>query len=209
MKNIRKPFIIVLAVILSFMCACTAQKEVSEEKKVETADRVVTSSGNTIKNTQVVFEIENYGNIVVETYPQYAPETVAQFLALVKMGYYNGMTIDKINPGFSMEISDKTTLSSGEYTDSITGEFAKNGYSNDLPLTRGTLAMCYLPGEYNSATSKFMIILSDDLGIDGTYAGFAKIVGGSSVFEQISKLAPDADGSPVSPIVMKKVYIAE
>ena len=209
MKNLRKPFIIVLTVIFCLMCACSAQKEVSEEKKVETADRVVTSSGNTIKNTQVIFEIENYGNMVVETYPQYAPETVAQFLTLVKMGYYDGMSIDKINPGFSMEVSNKTALSSGEYTDSITGEFAKNGYSNDLSLSRGTLAMCYLPGEYNSATSKFMIILNNDLGIDGAYAGFAKVVDGSSVFEQISKLAPDADGRPVSPIVMKKVYIAD
>ena len=209
MKNLKKPFIIVLVVILSLMCACSVQKDVAEEKKVETADRVVTSSGSTINNTKVVFEVENYGNMVVETYPQYAPETVAQFIALVRMGYYDGMAIDKINPGFSMEISDKTALSSGEYTDSINGEFAKNGYSNDLPLSKGTLAMCYLPGEYNSATSKFMIILNDDLGIDGNYAGFAKVVDGTSVFEQISKIAPDADGSPVSPIVMKKVYVVD
>lgn len=209
MKNLKKSFIIVLCLAFTFLCGCSSDKNVSEEKKVHTAQKIVTSSGSDADHTRVVFEIQNYGNMVVETYPEHAPETVSRFLELVKAGYYDGMSIDKINPGFSMEVSDKTALSSGECTDTITGEFAKNGYSNGLSLSRGTLAMCYLPDEYNSATSKFMIILSDDLGIDGTYAGFARVVDGTYVFEQISKLAMNADGSPVSPIVMKKVYIAD
>lgn len=207
MKNLKKSFIIIMAFVLVFVSGCSSEKTNTEKKEIQTAEKIVTSSAESIDHKRVVLEIQDYGNLVVETYPEEAPETVSRFLELVEMGYYDGMSFDKINPGFSMEISDETALSSGEYKETVTGEFAKNGFSNGLALSRGTLAMCYLPGEYNSATAKFMIILNDDLGIDGSYAGFAKVVDGSGVFDKISKIAPNADGSPVSPIVMKKAYI--
>ena len=205
----KKSFIIILVMILVIFAGCSKEKPATMQKEVHTADKVVMSSASDADHTRVVFEIQGYGNLTVETYPEYAPETVSRFLELVKMGYYDGMTVDKLNPGFSLEISNLTALSSGEINETITGEFSKNGYSNDLPLSRGTLAMCHLPGEYNSATSKFMILLSDDLNIDGNYAGFAKITEDTNVFESISKSAINADGTLVSPIVMKKVYIAE
>jgi len=205
----KKSFMIIMSVMLIFFAGCSNEKPAPEKKTVHTAEKVITSSASDADHTTVVIEIQNYGNMVVETYPEYAPETVSRFLELVNMGYYDGMSINKIIPGFSMETSDITALSSGETQETITGEFAKNGHSNDLPLSRGTLAMCHQPGEYDSATAKFMILLSDDLGLDGSYAGFAKVVDGAYVFEQISKLATNADGSPVSPIVMKKVYVQE
>lgn len=208
MKNLKKSFAIILVFMLVLVSGCSNEKSETKEKKVQTAEMIVTSSDGNVDHEKVVFEIQDYGNMVVETYPEEAPETVSRFLELVEMGYYDGMSFDKVIPGFSMETSDKTTLSSGECKEVITGEFAKNGYSNGLSLSRGTLAMCYMPGEYNSATSKFMIILNDDLDIDGLYAGFAKVVDGIGVFDKISKIATDANGSPVSPIVMKKAYIA-
>ena len=117
------------------------------------------------------------------------------------------MEFAKINPGHSLVSSDITVHSSGECKETVTGEFYKNGFSNELPITRGTLCFTYLPGEYNSAKAQFMIVLADDLGLDGQYAPFAKIVENSGVFDKIVSTAINADYSPVSPIVMKNVYV--
>ena len=194
--------------MLVFCVACSGGSS-SKEPKVRTTGKLVSSSDADIDHTKVCFEIENYGSFTVETYPEYAPETVAHFLKLVKSGYYNGTSFEKINHGHSIVSTDDTLLSSGECKETVTGEFAANGYSNDLPLTRGTFVLSYLPGEYNTATARFMILLSDNLGLDGKYAGFAKIVENSAIFDKIASTATNADGTPLSPIVMKNVYIKD
>lgn len=205
MKNIKKALLILLSLCLVLTAACSSDEK-SSSGSVHTNEKIVGSSAEVV-HTKVSFEVENYGIFTVETYPEYAPETVAHFLKLVRSGYYNGMNFEKIIPGNWLVSSDLTTLSSGECKETVTGEFYKNGYSNELPLTRGTLALCYLPGEYNSARAQFMILLSDKPELEGEYAGFAKIVENSAVFDKIVSTAINADGTPVSPIVMKNVYV--
>jgi len=208
MKKSKKSLLIVLSLILVFCAACSNGGN-SGENSVYSAENIAPSSDADIEHIKVCFDIENIGTFTVETYPEKAPETVEHFLNLVDKGYYNGASFEILNPGHSIVSSSLTALSSGECKETITGEFKKNGYSNDLKLTRGTLAFCYLPGEYNSATSKFMIFLGDDHGLDGSYAGFARVVDGTAVFDAISLKPINANNTPVSPIVMKKVYIKE
>ncbi len=209
MRILNKSVISVLLLVLCFMTACSSNDGDDSVKKVHTSDVLVSPSDGTGEHTNISFDIENYGTFTVEVYPQYAPETVKHFIKLVQMGYYNGSSFEKINPGQAMISSDKTALSSGECRETVVGEFYENGYSNELPLTRGTLAMTYLDGEYNSAAAKFMIVLEDNLNWDGKYAGFAKVTDGIEVFDKVSSARVFADGTPVSPIVMKKVYIKE
>lgn len=209
MKNLKYMLFAILLTTLMFCTSCSSQEDVAEDTEVYTVENVAPSSDAEVEHVKVGFDIENIGSFTVETYPEQAPETVAHFLKLVESGYYNGSSFETLNPGHSLVSSGLTALSNGECKETVTGEFAKNGYSNDLPLTRGTLAFCYLPGEYNSATAQFMILLSDDLGLDGSYAGFAKVVDGTAIFDSIASKAINADNTPVSPIVMKKVYIKD
>ncbi|MBO7288455.1 MAG: peptidylprolyl isomerase, partial [Clostridia bacterium] len=160
MKNLKKALIIVLTFSLMFTASCSSNEE-NKKEGIHSNEKIVSSSAEAV-HTKVCFEVENYGIFTVETYPEYAPESVAHFLKLVKSGYYNGMEFSKINSGHSVVSSDVTVHSSGECRETVTGEFYKNGYSNEMPLTRGTLCFTYLPGEYNSARSQFMILLSDE-----------------------------------------------
>lgn len=205
MKNFKKALGLILVVCLVFAAGCSSDED-SSVSEIHSTEKIVSSSAEA-EHIKVSFEVENYGIFTVETYPEYAPESVAHFLKLVKSGYYNGMEFSKIIPGKFLVSSDKTAHSSGECKETVTGEFYKNGYSNELPLTRGTLCFTYLPGEYNSATAQFMILLSDNLGLEGEYAPFAKIVENSGVFDKIVATEINKDGAPVSPIVMKKVYV--
>ena len=207
MKNLKKALIIFLTLCLMFTVACSSGEE-NKKEGIHSSEKIVSSSAQAV-HTKVCFEIENYGIFTVETYPEYAPESVAHFLKLVKSGYYNGMEFSKINSGHSIVSSDITAHSSGECRETVTGEFYKNGYSNEMPLTRGTLCFTYLPGEYNSACSQFMILLSDELGLEGEYAGFAKLIENSAIFDKIAAAELNAKGEPLSPIVMKNVYVKE
>lgn len=206
MRNFKNLILCLLILSLGFIQACSSDKT-GEKSKVSTSDKIVTSAGSDADRIKVSFDIQNYGTFTVETYPEQAPESVARFLELVESGYYDGMNFETLSPGKSLVASSKTALSSGELMDTINGEFSANGYSNDVPLERGTLAFCYLPDEYDTATAKFMILLSSDEKYNGKLAGFAKVVEGTEIFDSISRAPINADYTPVSPIVMKKVYI--
>ena len=207
--KIKKFLLCILVISLVFAaCACSSDTDVAEDT-ASTVENIVPASDGEVKHTQVRFDVADVGSFTVETYPEYAPQTVAHFLKLVEMGYFDGASIEVLEPGKIMKLSDDTVLSSGEYKDTLIGEFSKNGYSNNLSITKGTLVFDYLPGEYNSATSKIMFVLSDDLEMDGSYAGFARVKDDSGVFNLISSEKVDADNKPLSPIVMKKVYIKE
>lgn len=207
--NIKKLFTLVLVVFsLVAMCACSSD-DGKKEGEVVTAENIVVASDGEVKHTMVRFDVANVGSFTVETFPEYAPRSVEHFLKLVKSGYFDGASVEFLDPGKIMKLSDTTTLSSGECKDTLIGEFSKNGYSNSLPITKGTLVFDYLPGEYDSATAKIMFVLGDDLGLDGSYAPFARVTENLGIFDSVISGEVNPDNTPVSPIVMKKVYIKE
>ena len=203
--------ILIFAVVFS-LAACYDKEESKKGTTLEpiALDAVVTSEGEP-ERTRVSFEVENYGTFIIETYPEHAPETVNHFLELVDNGCYNGYTIDKIVPSlaiFSSSYSvDLTSDSAAGFNNTVSGEFSKNGRSNSLKLDKYTLALNRIPSDYNSAMSQFMIFLSANHNMDGEYAGFAKVVEGTQIIDRIAGAETDTSGKPVSPIVMKKVYI--
>ena len=91
-------------------------------------------------NPIVTFET-NQGTIKAELYPDIAPNTVKNFIYLVKKGFYDGLTFHRVIPGFMIQGGDPQGTGIGGPGHSIHGEFYTNGFANDLLHTEGVLSM--------------------------------------------------------------------
>ena len=154
----------------------------------------------------VVIEMDNGGIIRIEVDEKAAPITTANFLKLVKEGFYDGLTFHRVISGFMVQGGDPTGTGTGGSKDTIKGEFASNGYNNPLKHTRGVISMARTM-DPNSASSQFFIMHADAPHLDGQYAAFGKVVEGMGVIDQIAASRTDFRDKPVTPVVMKRVYI--
>ena len=154
----------------------------------------------------VVIEMENGGKIELELYPEAAPKTVANFLKLVGEGFYDGLIFHRVIPGFMIQGGDPQGNGMGGSKDNIVGEFKANGFDNPIKHTRGVISMAraYNP---NSASSQFFIMHADAPHLDGSYAGFGKVVSGIEVVDEIASIPTDYNDRPKIAVRMKKVYI--
>ena len=155
----------------------------------------------------IVIEMENGKTIELELYPQYAPESCANFEKLVKQGFYDGLTFHRVIPGFMIQGGCPLGTGTGGPGWHIKGEFASNGFTqNTLKHTRGVLSMArsMMP---NSAGSQFFIMHEDAPHLDGDYAAFGKVVSGIEVVDEIASAPTDYNDKPTTPQVMKRVYM--
>lgn len=163
---------------------------------------------------KVLVEMENGGNFTLELYPEYAPETVANFVKLAGDGFYDGLTFHRIVDGFMAQGGDPEGTGMGGSKDTIKGEFAANGFkANTLSHTRGVISMARSM-DYNSASSQFFICYDDASFLDGQYAAFGKVVDGMDVvdgFLDVKRTANEMGemAVPVTPVVMKKLTVIE
>lgn len=128
-------------------------------------------------NPVVAMEIENYGSIVIELYPEVAENTVNNFISLVKNGFYDNNTFHRLMPGFVLQGGDPDGQGSGGPGYHIKGEFSANGYKNDLKHTEGIVSMAR-SNSFDSAGSQFFIMLGTAEHLDGQYAAFGKVIDG-------------------------------
>lgn len=154
----------------------------------------------------VVIEMENGKTIEIELYPEIAPISCENFEKLVKEGFYNGLTFHRVISGFMIQGGCPLGTGTGGPGWHIKGEFAANGIKNDLKHTRGVLSMARAQ-DPNSAGSQFFIMHADASYLDGQYAAFGKVVSGMEVVDEIAAVATNYADKPVTPQVMKKVYI--
>jgi peptidyl-prolyl cis-trans isomerase B (cyclophilin B) len=154
----------------------------------------------------VIIELENGKQIKLELYPETAPETVANFEKLVNKGFYNGLTFHRVINGFMIQGGCPHGNGTGNSGEHIKGEFAANGFKNDLKHTRGVLSMARA-ADPNSASCQFFIMHKDAPHLDGSYAAFGKVIEGMDVVDEIADAETDYSDKPVTPIVMKKVWI--
>ena len=133
----------------------------------------------------VTIEMENGGVIKAELYPEIAPNTVNNFISLVKKGFYDGVIFHRVIPGFMIQGGDPNGIGSGGPGYCIKGEFTSNGFKNDLKHTRGVLSMARtnIP---DSAGSQFFIMHKDAPHLDREYAAFGKVTEGMEVVDQIA-----------------------
>ena len=160
-----------------------------------------------MSNPIVTIEMEDGGIIRAELYPEIAPNTVRNFISLVKKGFYDGVIFHRVIPGFMIQGGDPTGTGMGGPGYSIEGEFTSNGFQNDLKHTRGVLSMARAM-DPNSAGSQFFIMHKDAPHLDGQYAAFGMVIDGMDVVDEIvSQPRNMITNKPKKPQVMKSVTV--
>ena len=160
------------------------------------------------KNPIVKFEMNDGSTFEAELYPDIAPNTVNNFISLVKKGFYDGLIFHRVIKGFMIQGGDPEGTGMGGPGYSIKGEFASNGFKNDLKHTRGVLSMARSMRP-DSAGSQFFIMHKAAPHLDGQYAAFGKIIEGMDIVNKIAEVATDYSDKPLEPQVMKTVTVEE
>lgn len=163
------------------------------------------------KHPVVTIRVTGYGTVQVELYPEAAPNTVNNFISLVKKGFYNGLTFHRVIPGFMIQGGDPEGNGTGGPGYSIPGEFERNGFSNPLSHTDGVISMARAM-DPNSAGSQFFLMHGNGgTFLDGQYAAFGKTVSGFEVIDAIANCPVRNPGSqspkPIQDVVMESVTV--
>ncbi len=157
-------------------------------------------------NPIVTIEMENGDIIKAELYPEIAPNTVYNFIHLVKKGYYDGLIFHRVINGFMIQGGCPDGNGMGGPGYSIKGEFSQNGFTNNLKHTAGVLSMArsMMP---NSAGSQFFIMHKNSPHLDGAYAAFGKVTEGMDVVNTIASVDTDYNDRPVKVQRMSRVTV--
>lgn len=161
-----------------------------------------------MQNPIVTIKMKKGGVIKAELYPEKAPNTVNNFIYLIKKGFYDDLTFHRVIKGFMIQGGDPNGNGTGGPRYTIKGEFTANGFKNDLKHTRGVLSMARSRNP-NSAGSQFFIMHQDAPHLDGQYAAFGKVVAGMDVVDKIAAVPTDWNDKPKTPVKMKTVEIIE
>ncbi len=157
-----------------------------------------------MSNPIVTIEMENGKIMKAELYPEIAPNSVKNFIDLANKGFYDGVIFHRVIPGFMIQGGDPEGTGMGGPGYCIRGEFAMNGYQNDLKHTKGVLSMARAMNP-DSAGSQFFIMVADAPHLDGQYAAFGKVIEGIEVADEIVSVPTDRRDRPHEDQRMKKV----
>ena len=161
-------------------------------------------------SNKVRMEIEGFGAMEIELYPESAPITVENFLSYVRDGFYDGLTFHRIYRGFMIQGGDPTGTGMGDgKLKKIKGEFRSNGVANDISHERGVISMARTNVK-DSASSQFFICHADAKFLDGEYAAFGKVTDGYDVLDAVADVpvvyGPSGEKTtPMTPVVIKSV----
>ena len=159
-------------------------------------------------NPIVTFTMENGDSFKAELYPEIAPQSVYNFISLIKQGFYDGLIFHRVIRGFMIQGGDPKGTGTGGPGYSIKGEFASNGFKNELKHTKGVLSMArsMMP---DSAGSQFFIMHKDAPHLDGQYAAFGKMTDGFDVLDKIASTQTDYSDRPRKEQKIESVSIEE
>lgn len=148
------------------------------------------------QNPQLTITLESGKLITLELYPEIAPNTVNNFISLVKKGYYDGLIFHRVIKGFMIQggCPDGTGMGGPGY--GIKGEFLINGFQNNLKHTAGVISMARAQNP-NSAGSQFFIMHKNSPHLDGQYAAFGKVIEGQDVVDEIAETKTGYGDKPV------------
>lgn len=155
-------------------------------------------------NPIVTFEMADNKTFKAELYPALAPNTVNNFLSLVKKGFYDGVIFHRVIEGFMIQGGDPDGRGMGGPGYHIRGEFSSNGVNNPLKHTRGVLSMARAQHP-DSAGSQFFVMHADADYLDGQYAAFGKVIEGMETVDAIATTKTDWSDRPYEEQKMKKV----
>jgi peptidyl-prolyl cis-trans isomerase B (cyclophilin B) len=207
MKNFFKVFVIVIIALLSVGCKeeyslnyilhqtdNLSIYEVEGKKYVESAE----------PTNYVKIDVDKYGIIIAELYPEIAPITVNNFKSLISKNFYKNFIFHRVIKDFMIQTGDPNGDGTGGSSEEIKGEFSANGVINDISHVRGTLSMAR-QGNYpypeteetmNSASSQFFIVHANSPHLDGQYAAFGSVVNGMDVVDIVATVSTDSADKP-------------
>lgn len=157
-------------------------------------------------NPIVTITMENGDVMKAELYPETAPNTVNNFISLVRKGFYDGLGFHRIISGFMIQGGDPAGNGTGGPGYSIRGEFSGNGFRNDLSHEPGVLSMARA-SDPDSAGSQFFIMHKSADYLDGQYAAFGKIIEGMDIVNKIAEVPTDWSDRPTEPQVIKSMTV--
>ncbi len=203
MKKISAVMAILMVFLLLFS-ACAQQKENADTKvesgetgsETEETDFVYDfDSGELLSGKHYVeMEVQDYGTMIIEVDADAAPISATNFLRLVSLGFYDGLTFHRIMAGFMAQGGNGRDSDLADQAVPIVGEFAANGYDNPISHTRGTISMART-NVFDSATSQFFIMHKDYTGLDGGYAAFGHVIRGIEVVDAMCEAARPVDNN--------------
>ena len=185
--------VLLLTLCIPFVAGCSTEESIDPATLGE--------------SVSISISVKNFGTIKADLYPKIAPITVAHTVKLIQDEFYDGLIFHRVIDGFMIQGGDPTGTGMGEPGQkTIVGEFADNGYNNNLKNTRGTLAMARSKNP-NSATSQFFINTKDNPHLDGGYATFGRVTEGMDVVDAIAKTPTDGNDRPLTEVVIEKIRI--
>lgn len=209
MKRILKYFSIILLIIICTGCG--------KEKEVDLLGIDFSTKENTVSldkyktdNPLVAMNIVDYGAIVIELYPDKAPNTVNNFISLTKKGFYDNNTFHRLVPGFVLQGGDPDGTGTGGPGYTIKGEFKSNGFEkNDIKHTEKIVSMAR-SSDNDSAGSQFFIMLGKAEYLDNEYAAFGKVIDGYDVIKEIEEeelVQDQSSGKLMHNLTIKKALV--
>ena len=157
-------------------------------------------------NPVVTITMQNGDVMKAELYPEIAPNTVNNFISLVKKGFYDGLIFHRVIAGFMIQGGDPEGTGMGGPGYSIRGEFNGNGFRNDLKHTKGVLSMARAMHP-DSAGSQFFIMHQTSPHLDGQYAAFGAVTEGLDVIDRIAACRTDWNDRPREPQVIARMTV--
>ncbi len=219
---IKKLILVILAVVFLFSAAAcssnqtnTSQSDNSQYNNSQAQQPPAAETPNPAppvepdkdkKNPVVTIEMTDGKKIKIELYPKVAPSTVNNFISLVKKGAYDNTIFHRVIPGFMIQGGDPEGTGGGGPGYSIKGEFAANGFENNLLHQRGVVSMARA-NPPDSAGSQFFIMVADYPSLDGNYAAFGKVLEGMEEADKIVSVERDGNDRPLKEQKMKKVTV--
>ncbi len=203
----------IFAVILSLTLLASCEGG-TDDDAVPTQEPAPTPNQELVKNTiNATITLEDGDEIVLELYPDLAPETVENFVELAEDGFYDGTVFHRVIEGFMIQGGGYDENMKEKKTDTIKGEFAANGFENSLAHDRGVISMARTSVDMDSASSQFFIMQEYAPHLDGQYAAFGKVIEGLDVVDDIASVKTGAVAAtgmtdvPIDPIVIESITI--
>lgn len=207
-RNKAMYFMLSLLAIMVVLTGCGTAKdsEKTESNTTKETQQEVDYASKVKENPIVTITMSNDEKIVIELEPTVAPNTVANFIALAKDGFYDGLIFHRVIPDFMIQGGDPKGNGTGGPDYSIDGEFSSNGFENNMKHERGVISMAR-SDDPNSAGSQFFIMVKEASHLDGEYAAFGKVIEGMETVDAIVGAERDATNKPLEDQQMKKVEV--
>ncbi|WP_294372410.1 peptidylprolyl isomerase [uncultured Clostridium sp.] len=208
MKKFIKIITVILCIIPITLIGCGNQQNKSQENKESTEmsdkNKDLTESSENLPVATI--EVEGYGTIKAELYPEVAPNTVNNFIYLANSGFYDNLTFHRVIKNFMIQGGDPDGNGTGGPGYTIEGEFTSNGIANSLKHTEGVLSMARAK-DPDSAGSQFFIMTKAASHLDGDYAAFGKVISGMDVVNEIENVKTDSNDKPKDGVVIKSIHV--